>query len=351
MSLIQIDNLSFTYEGSYDAVFEKVSLRIDTDWKLGFIGRNGRGKTTFLRLLCGTYEYSGTISASVHFEYFPYEVTDTCQETKDVVADIVPGLADWELKRELSLLEVSEDVLPRPFGSLSNGEQPKVLLAALLLRENSFLLIDEPTNHLDMAARAVVSAYLNTKKGFILVSHDRAFLDQCVDHILSINKTGMEIQRGNFSSWQRNKERQDSFELSENERLKKDIRRLSASAKQAADWSRDLEKTKHGTRNSGLRPDRGYIGHKAAKMMKHAKSVEKRQQMAAEEKSVLLKDLESGESLKMSQLSVQTKLLVSLSNVSVFYGEKAVCRNVSLRIERGDRIALCGKTDRVSRAS
>jgi len=72
MSLIQVSNLTFAYDGSYDTIFDRVSFQIDTDWKLGFTGRNGRGKTTFLKLLMGEYEYSGTITASVSFAYFPY---------------------------------------------------------------------------------------------------------------------------------------------------------------------------------------------------------------------------------------------------------------------------------------
>ena len=71
MSRIQITNLTFSYDTSFDPIFENVSFQIDTDWKLGFIGRNGRGKTTFLNLLLGKYNYRGTISASVDFEYFP----------------------------------------------------------------------------------------------------------------------------------------------------------------------------------------------------------------------------------------------------------------------------------------
>ena len=67
MSIIQITNLTFGYEGNYDNVFENVNFQIDTDWKLGFIGRNGRGKTTFLNLLLGKYPYEGTIHASVNF--------------------------------------------------------------------------------------------------------------------------------------------------------------------------------------------------------------------------------------------------------------------------------------------
>ena len=176
MSLINIQNLTFSYEGSYDNIFEDVSFQIDTDWKLGFIGRNGRGKTTFLKLLLGEYEYSGTISASVDFEYFPYIVTDEDKNTIDALTEIHPDFLYWQLQRELSLLEVDENVLYRPFSTLSKGEQTKVLLSILFLKENSFLLIDEPTNHLDMKGRELVSRYLNRKKGFNLVSHDRAFL-------------------------------------------------------------------------------------------------------------------------------------------------------------------------------
>jgi lincosamide and streptogramin A transport system ATP-binding/permease protein len=343
MSLISIKNLTFAYEGSYDNIFENVSFQIDTDWKLGFTGRNGRGKTTFLNLLMGRYEYSGKISASVRFEYFPFFVENREADTLEVIGGIVPDYVDWELMRELSLLEVSEDVLHRPFRTLSNGEQTKVLLAALFLRENSFLLIDEPTNHLDMEARKIVSDYLRTKRGFILVSHDRAFLDNCIDHILSINKANIEIQKGNFSSWWENKEMQDSFELAENEKLKRDIRRLAAAAERTSVWSDKVEKTKNGTKNSGVKPDKGHIGHMAAKMMKRSKAIEARQQSAIEQKSKLLKNIETADKLKISPLRHHAGRLAELEDVSIFYGDKTACSGVSFTINQGDRIALCGR--------
>ncbi len=74
MSIINVNNLTFRYDGSLNNVFENVSFNIDTDWKLGLIGRNGKGKTTFLKLLLGKYEYKGTITKSVEFDYFPFEV-------------------------------------------------------------------------------------------------------------------------------------------------------------------------------------------------------------------------------------------------------------------------------------
>ena len=168
MSMIKIENLTFSYPGSYDPVFEQINFQIDTDWKLGLIGRNGRGKTTFLKLLQKKYEYSGTIVSSVSFDYFPYPVNDPAQWTQEVLQEVCPQAEEWELLREFSCLEVDPDVLWRPFQTLSNGEQTKVLLAALFLNQGRFLLIDEPTNHLDRAARELVSQYLRRKKGFVL---------------------------------------------------------------------------------------------------------------------------------------------------------------------------------------
>ena len=341
--MIKADSLTFSYPGSGDNIFENVSFQIDTDWKLGFVGRNGRGKTTFLKLLLGKYKYSGKIISSVQFDYFPYEVPDKSEITENILHRICPLAEDWEIMRELSLLDVCADVLYRPFETLSNGEQTKTLLAALFLNEGHFLLIDEPTNHLDISARKIVSAYLQKKKSFILVSHDRSFLDGCTDHILSLNRANIEVQSGNFSSWMENFERQQSFETSQNERLKKDIARLKQSARRAAAWSEKAEAGKYGVQASGLKADRGYVGHKAAKMMKRSKAIEAKREQAVEQKSELLKNTETAEKLKISPLVYPSDTLVSLYDVTVSYNEKTVCRHVSFTVNRGDRIALDGK--------
>ena len=341
--MIKVDNLTFSYPGSGDNIFENVSFQINTDWKLGFVGRNGRGKTTFLKLLLGKYEYSGKIISSVQFDYFPYEVPDKSEMTENILHRICPLAEDWEIMRELSLLDVCADVLYRPFETLSNGEQTKTLLAALFLNEGHFLLIDEPTNHLDISARKIVSAYLQKKKSFILVSHDRSFLDGCTDHILSLNRANIEVQSGNFSSWMENFERQQSFEASQNERLKKDIARLKQSARRAAAWSEKAESGKYGVQDSGLKADRGYVGHKSAKMMKRSNAIEARREQAIEQKAELLKNTETAEDLKISPLVYHSDTLVSFSGVSVSYAEKTVCRHVSFTVKHGDRIALDGK--------
>ena len=339
MSMIQVENLTFAYPSSYDNIFENVSFRIDTNWKLGFIGRNGRGKTTFLNLLLGKYEYQGSIRSSVGFDYFPYPVRDGSLPTREVLSQVCPQAEDWELLRELSSLEVREEVLQRPFRTLSNGEQTKVLLAALFLNEGRFLLIDEPTNQLDLRAREIVSAYLRRKKGFILVSHDRCFLDGCVDHILSINRADIQVQSGNFSSWFDNFRRQQDFELAQNEKLKKAIDAMERSARRTSVWSDRVEASKYG----GGPVDRGYIGHKCAKMMRRAKSLEARQQRAIQEKAGLLRNRETAEALTLSPLTYHTDLLLSLSEAAPVFDGAAVCRPVSFEVRQGERVVLDGR--------
>lgn len=339
MSIIKIENLTFSYPGSYDNIFENTSFQINTDWKLGFIGRNGRGKTTLLKLLLGNCEYSGRIISSVQFDYFPYPVADKNLPALQILQSVCPIAEEWEVMRELSYLAIDPDVLCRPFGTLSNGEQTKVLLAALFLNEGHFLLIDEPTNHLDAEARALTAAYLKKKKGYILVSHDRSFLDGCVDHILSLNKATIDVQGGNFSSWMMNFKRQQELELSQNERLKQDISRLQQSARRSAAWSCRTEATKYGTKP----PDRGYIGHKAAKMMKRAKTIQARQQQAIKQKSALLQNAETADALKLSPLTYRSDTLLSLTDVAIYYEGDAICKPVSFSVQQKDRIVIDGK--------
>ena len=302
MALISVNNLTFGYDGSYNNIFEDVSFNIDTDWKLGLIGRNGKGKTTFLKLLQGKYEYKGKILKNVDIDYFPFEVTNKNRMSIEIINEIAPNIEDWEIIKELNLLNTDTEILYRNFNLLSGGEQIKVLLISLFLKGNNFLLIDEPTNHLDIETRNNLVNYLEKKKGFILVSHDRNFLDKVVDHIIAINNTNIEIVQGNFSSWKENKDRQDNFEILQNEKLQKDINRLEIASKNSAKWSNEAEKAKSKRYNSETTIDKGYMGHKASKIMKSSKVMEQRTQKAIQEKANLLKNIDRNEDLKIIPL-------------------------------------------------
>ena len=356
MSIIQVQNMTFAYDGSYDAIFENVSFTLDTDWKTGFIGRNGRGKTTFLKLLMGWERpISGTIAASVHFDYFPFPVEDGGQPAMEAARSMIAPFTAWErrmdellaegseqalavygelqqrymeadgyiidelITREAAKLNIPEEALQRPFGTLSPGERTRLTLAALFLKKNNFLLIDEPTNHLDMEGRRLAGQYLAGKKGFILVSHDRDFLDRVVDHVISVNRADIEVQQGNYSTWKLNRDRQDQFELARNESLKRDIARLTASAERAGQWSDRVEASKIG----GHTYDRGYVGHKAAKMMQRSKSIERRQLEAAEEKRSLLKNLEESEPLKLTCPPYTRGRLIEAPDLTLLYASRA----------------------------
>lgn len=343
MSLISINNLTFGYDGSYNNIFENVSFNIDTDWKLGLIGRNGKGKTTFLNLLQDKYEYKGTISKNVDVDYFPFEVKDKEKLAIEIVNDIAPNVQDWEIIKELNLLNTDAEILYRKFNLLSGGEQVKILLISLFLKGNNFLLIDEPTNHLDIETRNNLINYLERKKGFIVVSHDRNFLDKIVDHIISINNTNIEIQKGNFSSWKANKDKQDNFEMVQNEKLSKDINKLEVASRNAAKWSNEVERSKYKTNNSEKTIDRGYLGHKSAKMMKKSKVMEQRIQKAIDEKTNLLKNIDRNDTLKIIPLTSNKTPLISVNKLQIKYNNESIFKPISFEVNNGDRIAIIGK--------
>lgn len=348
MAQINVTNLTFAYEGSYDNIFEDVSFQIDTDWKLGFIGRNGKGKTTFLNLLLGKYEYSGSIQTSTFFDYFPYQIAEEEKEkdTIEVIERIQPDYELWMVLREMDLLRVNAEVLYRPFRTLSNGEQTKVMLALLFARENYFLLIDEPTNHLDGEARNIVRDYLKKKKSFLLVSHDRTLLNSCVDHVLVLNRNSIEVEKGNFSSWYENKQRKDQFEKSENEKLKKEIGKLKESARKTATWADKAEANKIGYNQDKvdniLVGSRAYFGEKSRKMQQRRQNLERRQQKAMEEKQELLKNIEEPVDLKLMPLVHHKDVLVRAKEFGMSYGDKKLFSGLDFEIRRGDRLVIRG---------
>lgn len=351
MAQISVNNLTFGYEGSYDNVFEKVSFSIDTNWKLGFIGRNGKGKTTFLRLLLGMYEFNGSIHETTRFDYFPYEITEEKMEvpSADFFDELKPGCELWRVICELEKLSEGADILYRPFKTLSPGERTKVLLAILFSEENEFLLIDEPTNHLDKESREIVKKYLATKKGFILVSHDRDLLDACTDHCLVLNRHSIEVQQGNFSTWWENKQRKDQFAMAENEKHRKEIQKLSEASDRISRWAEKSENSKIGydpiKENDRSKNTRTYIGSKTKKMQSRVKQMEMRIEREIGEKEGLLQDIESPIELKLMPLTHHKKTLVNVKDYGVRYndGTQPVFEDLSFTIAKGDRIALCGE--------
>ncbi len=357
MSQISVNDLTFYYEGSFDNIFENASFSIDTNWKLGFIGRNGKGKTTFLELLLGRHTYTGSISASVRFGYFPYVITDGQKSrcAAEFLDELRPDCEEWRVICELGLLGADAELLYRRFDTLSHGERAKVLLAVLFSGENDFLLIDEPTNHLDRESRENVKDYLSAKKGFILVSHDRDLLDACIDHVLVLNRRTIEVQSGNFSVWWENKQRRDSFAVAENEKHKKEIRKLRQAARRVSDWADKNERTKIGfdpvKEHDRCISTRSFIGAKTKKMQSRVRTIENRIDREISEKEGLLRDIERQPDLRLTPLRHHRNTLVNIRGYSFCYAgaEKSVLSDLTMTVEQGERVALhggngCGKS-------
>ena len=373
MPRLQIQGLSFQYESRPTLLFEEVSLDIDLGWRTALVGRNGRGKTTLLRLIAGELVPTrGTVSAPPNVRRFPYDSGDPSRATRDVVRSCAGpfaaleermeqllaagdegSLADYaavqerfeeqggytieaRVERELALLGFGEQALGRPFSSLSAGEQTRALVAALFLAADAFPLIDEPTNHLDMDGRELLGRYLAGRDGYILVSHDRHFLDLCCDHVVSINRGDVRVNQGSFSEWQMQMEREEEHERHRSANLQREVRSLESAARQRRDWSHAKEKEKKGA------PDKGFIGHQAARQMKKALATEERRDKKLDEKKDLLRNVEKERTVRLRADGKAPERVLSVTDVAVGFDGRPVLEGISFVLERGMRLALIG---------
>lgn len=334
MTNIELKNLNFAYGA--ELIFDHADINIDDRWKLGLVGRNGRGKSTLLKILQGKIKIDSFVSSDKHFVYFPQALTDLSALTFYALSELA-DFEQWEMERELSLLRVDLDVLWRPFDTLSGGEQTKCLLALLFLDEQNFPLIDEPTNHLDIESRKIVSNYLKKKMGFIVVSHDRDFLNETTDHTLAIERQKISLYQGNFSVYEAEKKLRDEFEQAEDIKLHKDISRLKQTAREKENWSRAREKTKDKAADSG------FVSARAARMMQKSKNLERRMNQEITDKEKLLKNIEKITPLEMDFVPTHHKTLLSCENFTLDINGKILFEPIDFEIKQGEIIALTGE--------
>ena len=296
------------------------------------------------KLLLGEETYQGKIISSDNLIKFPPVITE--EDYNNIGIELyykhVMLAEDWKLFKEVNMLGLDTELLYRPFKTLSHGERIKILFAIFFLKEEGVLLIDEPTNHLDKEGREELSKYLNKKNGYILISHARRVLDNTVDHIIAINNTDIEVQNGNFSSWYENYKRKEKDEQVENEKLKREIKKLKVAQENTKRWSDSVESSKYGKENSHA--DKGHIGHLAAKMMKTSKNIERRKEKAIEEKEKLLKNVDKKPKLILNTIEYHKNTIIRFENVGYSYdGNNYIFKDINLEIEKGDRLAITGK--------
>ncbi len=349
MSSIKISNLSFRYEDSSDNIFNNLNLDLDSSWRLGLVGRNGRGKTTFLKLLNGKLLGRGKIQTRLNFSYYPISINDPKNITLYELQNQVQ-FEQWELERELNLLGADPNLIWQPFNSLSGGEQTKILLALSFTDQNSFPLIDEPTNHLDEASRKEVSDYLRVHhQGYIVVSHDRDFLNQVTDHILAIENTEIHLYQGNFATYEEVKAERDEFNREKNQKLAGEIGNLHRQKEQFYHWAQKIEaKKKLGQKtqyiiNRRSRINKAALGHASAKMMKKSINARNRMDKRIEEKEGLMLNIEDVPSLTMNYCPNYHQVLLETEKLRLSIQDKKLFADLNLVVRNHGVVSLEGK--------
>ena len=349
MSNIRISNLSFRYDDSSENIFNNLNLNLDSTWKLGLVGRNGRGKTTFLNLLRGKLHGLGDIQTRLNFSYYPIKIADPANITLYELQKQA-NFEEWELDRELNLMNVNPDLLWQPFNTLSGGEQTKVLLALSFTNKDSFALIDEPTNYLDEDSRQEISNYLGKhEKGYIVVSHDRDFLNQVTDHILAIENTEIHLYQGNFATYEDTKQKRDEFNRERNQKLKGEINELHQQKEQFYHWAQKVEARKNIGRkyqhvlNRRTRLNKGAIGHAAAKMMKKSINARDRMDHKIQAKQGLMTNIEDIPELSMNFKANYHSTLLEIQHLDLQIDGKSLFKGLNLGVKNHGVVSLEGR--------
>ncbi|PAV28026.1 ABC transporter ATP-binding protein [Virgibacillus profundi] len=325
--------MSFQYISMMQPLFKNVNLNINENWKLGLVGRNGRGKTTFLEILLNELDYEGDVQSNLEFKYFPQYPKGSDDVTAlEVLQQHNANIEVWQIERELSYMDLPSDILDKSFNILSGGEQTKVLLIELFLNQNSFPLIDEPTNNLDSHGRRIVGNYLNNKKGYIVISHDEYFLNQFVDHILAINKESIELITGNIDTWKYERENADKLSEEQNAKLKSEIKRLNQASGTVSTWG---QKRENSTKDAAER-------RLAAKQMKRAKAIKKRTEEMIEDKESLINNVEAASNLKML-VKEPRKQILFLRNFSIIRNGMPLFEPINIDVYPNERFFIKGK--------
>jgi len=368
MSILTVSNVAKSFGA--DTLFSDITFSLAAGQKLGLIGRNGGGKTTFLRILLGqeTPDPSNnppakiTLAAGRRMGYLRQEApvhpeNTIAQEIEEALAplravqaritdaehamsaatndaDLEKALADYtealdefearggyavEDERDATLLRLGfgPEVLQKTVGSCSGGEQTRLALAKLVLTRPDLLILDEPTNHLDINATEWLEGFLKDYPGaVILVSHDRYFLDAVTDTTAELEFQKLTLYKGNYSHYRRQKEeklqrQQELYELQQ-----KEIGRLN-----------DLIK-----RNMGADANASNIRHKTQGRIERMEKVE----------AVRVDTTRVRAKIDASGAGRIGREVVRFAGLAKAYGERTLFSGMDAMVERDDRVGIVG---------
>ena len=367
MSLIAIENLTKSFGGR--TIFKNISLEADQKDHIGLVGANGAGKSTLFRLITGEeLADEGAVVRSKELklgimEQFlcrdenatPYSmalgiferlieqekllkqiegdiekgnVTDELLERQQLVRESFEadgGLYFRSLSRSALMgLGFTEEELNRPIHTLSGGQRSKISLACLLISGANFLLLDEPTNHLDIHAVEWLEEYLkNFKGGYIVVSHDRYFLDRVTNRTAEIEHEKLCAFKGNYTDYLAEKKKNREIEQKHFDNQMKEINRLKETVTELKRWNKE-------------------------KSVKRAESKEKVIEKLEKELEAPEKEIGTVK-FTFSASSECPFDVLTAENLGMSFDRKVIYKNVNLEIHKNERVFLlgangCGKT-------
>jgi ATP-binding cassette subfamily F protein 3 len=211
-ALVWAENVGKRFDGNQ--LFENADFAIERDDRVGLIGPNGCGKTTFLKIILGDEPPTSgevKVGSNIDVGYYDQEHSGLNLENSvlDEVWQVSPRMLLGEMRSFLARFLFRDDDVFREVKSFSGGEQSRVVLAKLILSKPNFLILDEPTNHLDIASREVLERALAEFAGTLLVvSHDRYFLNKVVSRIYAFEDGKLREYLGNYSYYEEKKREQ-----------------------------------------------------------------------------------------------------------------------------------------------
>jgi len=387
--LAQLTNISLSYPDK--KVLEEASLTVYPGDRISLTGENGCGKTTLLRMLTGAVKPDSgdvAIARGVRLGYLEQDFAglerDPGRSCLDAALEPFHDLIELEsrinhlsaalgeadgdeqdklleelgeaqqrfeagggygfrprVEATLNGLGLPEEFWDRAVGELSAGQRMRLALGRMLLGEHDLILLDEPTNHLDVPAREWLEEYLlSANSAFVIVSHDRRFLDAVASKVAHLDCGQLKLYTGNYSAFRHQLQRSEDEGWRNFEKNQKRARRLQKQANEYRNWSGSKEKEKRGA------ADKGFVGHRSAKLMKRALHAQRRMEEAAENARTD-KPFEK-DPVKIRFASTRGRNLLTVENLAVGHGDP-LAEGISFHLEAGYRLAIvgpngCGKT-------
>lgn len=293
-------------------IFHDVTFSIDRGEKVGLVGANGSGKTTLFRCILGLEEFdAGSVKIDGRVGYVEQSANLSDRKLFDELKS--KSVEDYQIRKVAYGLGFSAEDLERSANIFSGGQKTRILLAKSLLNEPDFLLLDEPTNHLDIERIAWLEKFLKQSNcGALIISHDRAFLDEVAAKIIFLNDRTTKIFNGNYSRFKELWAEQFQSQMAAYERQQEKI----------AETEEYIRRYRAGIKSKQARGRQSQLDR--------LERIEK----PAEDPS-----LKKFEFIKPDECADR---VVVAEDLSMQFDSKKLFSNLELLIRRGDRIALIG---------